>query len=374
MRIFYPYNEILPKKKAHDVYLFNECASLANAGADVTLLCGRQSWNDVALAAHYQTSVHSRFCIRRLPIIRKNNFLNLSWNLPFFFFCQKEIEHLHPDFVFLSVLKQAAFHLSRKIKGVKYVYEVHQLQWYPTDTGSLNKVESERNILEKADLITVTTLALHDILRKPPYCLTNPIEVLPLAVKTSPIPAVTEQTPFTIAYVGQLYEGQGIPFLLEALTIASNIHLKIIGGTRSEIEQLQTLVKENKLDARVQFLGFHPPSNLPSLLQNVHAFVAPFEPIGRMPFVAHTKLFEYAEWGRPVIAPDLPITREHFAENQGIQFFKPGDVHSLADALKTCSVPSRYPALLQKIQNCSGYFSWEKRSTRYFKLLEKILG
>jgi len=50
--------------------------------------------------------------------VRKNNPLGLSWNIPFFFCCQNQIRKKRPDYVFLSVRKQAAFHLLRKIRNV----------------------------------------------------------------------------------------------------------------------------------------------------------------------------------------------------------------------------------------------------------------
>src|ERR1700722_14363789 len=129
MHILFPYNEILPKKKAHDVYIYQECSCLAELGAQVTLLCGKGSLDAVALGRFYNTI--EPFEIKRLPIVRKNNPLGLSCNLPFFFYSQREIEQVKPDFVFISVLKQATYNLNRKVPDVKYVYEVHEVAAYP---------------------------------------------------------------------------------------------------------------------------------------------------------------------------------------------------------------------------------------------------
>src|ERR1700722_15168999 len=114
MRIIYPYNEILPQKKAHDVYIVHECSALANLGWGVTLLVGKGSETN-NLFAHYQIPPSDRLHIEPLFIMRKNNPFRISWNLPFFFGCQRRIEKIKPDYVFLSVRGQAAFHLTRKL-------------------------------------------------------------------------------------------------------------------------------------------------------------------------------------------------------------------------------------------------------------------
>lgn len=362
MRIAYLYNEILPKKKAHDVFIFQECAAFADLGWEITLLCGKGSLEDTALFKHYETT--TSFHIQRLPIVRKNNFLNLSWNLPFFWNCQRFLQKEKPDAVFLSVRKQGEYHLKRKIPGVRYLYEVHELAWYPGDPVTA-QVEKERMMLSRADLITVTTHALKEILLSAPYNLTVPVEVIPLAVRKFPLPLPEYKDVLTLMYVGQLYAGQGLPLLLKALAKTKGIHLKVVGGKPREIDTLQQLVQSLNLEQRVDFLGFCPPSALPSLVQQAHACVAPFEVIGRMPYVAHTKLFEYAEWQRPIIAPKLPIVEEHFSEGKGALLFDPDSLEDLVKCLNLIQKREIWEKLTQEIAIHQGAFTWQSRAHSY---------
>lgn len=83
MRIVYPYNEILPKKRAHDLFIVHECAALADLGWQVTLLIGKGSEKS-SLFNHYQIPLSNQLQIESLPLIRKNNLFGISWNLPFF--------------------------------------------------------------------------------------------------------------------------------------------------------------------------------------------------------------------------------------------------------------------------------------------------
>lgn len=250
MRIVYPYNEILPKKRAHDVYIFQECVALAKH-FDVHLLCGKGSQDETSLYQHYKCHPSSSFHLHSLSIVRKNNLLNLSWNFPFFYSAQKKIHALKPDMVFLSVLKQAEFHLRHKLPKTRYFYEVHQLQWYPGMVAN-QKMVQEKKILQKADVVITTTQELANILKSPPYCLSNPIEVVPLAVDAQFIP---KRTPFShiLTYCGQLYRGQGIDLLLEALAKTTDWKLHIIGGKPDEIAYYEKMAKDLNIDKRASF-------------------------------------------------------------------------------------------------------------------------
>ncbi|MCH9625596.1 MAG: hypothetical protein S4CHLAM123_07720 [Chlamydiales bacterium] len=365
MQILYPYNELLPRKKAHDVYIFHECAALAQLGIDVSLFYGKGA-SKQALFKHYRTSPSKNLHLHPRLLIRKNNPFNLSWNLPFFFDCQRHIASLKPNFVFLSVLKQAAYHLQRKIKGVRYIYEVHELAHYPTQPAQ--NIDFEKKCLEKADLITVTTHALKQILQNPPYSLTVPIEVIPLAVHAQPL-VLSPKSPCTLMYVGQLYEEQGIKQLLQALAQTENVHLKIVGGTSQEIAHFSNMAQTLSIAKKVDFLGFIPPHQLPQVVNSAHAFVAPFENKGRMPYVAHTKLLEYAEWGRPIIAPDLPLVREHL---QDALLFEPDNPNALAACIQALTQESIREHHQQKIAQLSGSFTWHKRAQRMHQLLTSL--
>jgi len=369
MRIIYPYNEVLPKKKAHDVYIFDECAAMAQVGYDVTLLCGRGSAKKEELFKHYHVP-NDAFHIKQLPIIRKNNPLNLSWNYPFFFFSQQEIRRTKPDWVFLSVRKQGSYHLHRKIAKVRYLYEIHELAYYPHMDNYPYDFHMERMMLKQADLITVTTDALKQILLKPPYSLTVPIEVVPLAVKRELLPPPPENaSPLILMYVGQLYAGQGVPSLIAAIAQVDEVKLKIVGGKGNEILHLEKLATELGVRDSIEFLGFVPPSELTEIAKDSHAFIAPFDRSGRMPYVAHTKLFEYAQWGRPIIASEMPSVWEHFSDGNGVLLYEPENTAALAGCIRLLKEKKFRDRLQSEINLCSGKYSWEVRAKHYQNLL-----
>lgn len=331
--ITFPYNEILPRCKAHDVFVFQECAAFQEAGFDVALLCGKGSLRDEDLFTHYATSF---FPIRRLPIVRKNNPFNISWNRPFFAACQRNLKNV----VILSVLKQAYYHLQRRLPNKQYIYEVHQLSSYD---GKLSPLELE--VFSKVDRLIVTTEKLKSCIP-----LKRKIDVIPLAVNRKALLPIEKSSPFVLTYVGQLYKGQGVERLLRA---AKGVELRIIGGTKEEIQTLRPL------NPKARFYGFCSPAKIEKIVEDSHAFVAPFELTGRMPYVAHTKLCEYAAWKRPFIAPDSPIVKEHLPFG-GIYF------RELAKGIE--ELQERYEELQEEARQLPS-FTWEERIAAFQRVI-----
>ncbi|MEZ5315183.1 MAG: glycosyltransferase [Chlamydiales bacterium] len=367
MRIVYPYNEILPKNRAHDLYIFDECAALANIGFDVSLLCGKGGMKNQDLFKHYSVSKDT-FNIKRIPIIRKNHLFKFSWNALFFFLSQRVIKQIKPHWVFLSVYKQGIYHLKHKIPNTRYVYEVHELTFYPYMKTLPNLFFREKEMLNRADLITVTTQALKEILLAPPYDQLLPIEVVPLAVKKTPLAfPIKHSDKLMITYIGQLYPEQGVENLIRAIEPIEGIHLKIIGGEANEILDMKKIVTHLNISHKVDFLGFISPDLLSEIATEADVFVAPFHPLGRMPYVAHMKLYEYAKWGRPIVAPNLPIVREHF--NRGLLFFEPGKIDSLSDCIEKLKEKTLRDKLQKEISLYRDQFNWQSRAMHYQDLL-----
>ena len=373
MRAAYLYNEILPTRKAHDGYIWRNCASLAEAGIDVTLACGRGSEPAAALAAHYGTRLPARLGQERLAIVRRNLGLPLTINRVFDWSAQRWLERARPDMALLSVRKQGRYHLARKVTGVRYVYEAHELAWYPTlgdPAAHAHAIAAEREMLSRCDLVTVTTDALREILLAAPYALANRIEIVPLAITPPPTPPpVAHALPLHVMYIGQLYAGQGVEDLLHALGDVPEVKLTIVGGTPHEIARLRSALSP-AVAARVEFAGFVPPSKIPALAAGAHAFVAPFRAERRMPFVAHTKLVDYVALRRPVVAPDLPIVHEHFPRGAGLVGYAPNDVRGLAAALRELLAPERWAAAMTEVAALP-VCDWARRAERYASMLAR---
>jgi glycosyltransferase involved in cell wall biosynthesis len=373
MRVAYLYNEILPTRRAHDGYVWRNCASLAQAGLTMTLACGRGSGAASALAAHYDTALPAGLRVEELAILRRNWGLPFTWNRVFDAAAQRFLARERPEVAVLSVRKQGGYHLARKLPGMRYVYEVHELAWYPTmgdPRSAAAAIEEERRMLAQADLVTVTTPALREILMAPPYALANAVEIVPLAIAPVPEPAaIAHSTPLHVMYVGQLYEEQGVEDLVHAALQSDEVALTIVGGTDDEVARLQATVPE-PARGRIRFAGFVSPARIASLAATAHAFAAPFRAERRMPFIAHTKLLEYVALRRPVVAPDMPIVRAHFPGGAGLAAYASNDRESLAAALQALARRGYWESLMQGVARIP-LLDWSARAEAYARLLRR---
>ena len=370
MKIIYPYNETLPLKRAHDAYIVRNCHALASSGVEVTLVCGKGSLSYIELLKFYNLEPIKNFKIVQLPILRKKSRLGLQWNSYFFYFCQKYIKRMSPDVVICSVIKQANYHFKRKLAGIKYIYEVHQVQKYPT-TKNVNqkKFNLEKSVFERADLITVTTNALKEILIQEPYKTKAPVEKVSLACNFLPLQHSKTKEVLKLYYVGQLYASQGLDRLLDAMQDVERVSLVVVGGKDSEIEHYKLKCKKLKIESKVEFIGFVKPDQLSIVLKDADVFVTSFDNSERMPYVAHTKLYEYLAWQRPIIAPNLKVVLE--LKSKSILGYRVDDENSLAGSIKKLTNSSEYEKLLEEAKKYKTY-SWDQRSQELIKSLTKI--
>jgi glycosyltransferase involved in cell wall biosynthesis len=410
MKLAYLYNEKLPKKTAHDVYVWRNSYFLSHflkeKTLEVSLLtglsCNHQSieslqnyylpssyhkeqsqpatkktlpfWSTFADRGHSLLHEMDHFQWIELPLMRKSGPFRISWNTPFFYRCQKWIEAQRPDWVLMSVYKQADFHLKRKVPGIRYLFEVHDLAFYPEFEKKLppkeKEAEFERQIrvLNSCNAISVTTDALKKTLEKAPYSIQTPIYVIPLASEMNPVlPQKNQANEVSLGYVGQLYLDQGVDNLIKASAHVPGVKLEIMGGNTRDLERLKNLVKELHMHSRVHFHGFVSPQALHSKIHTCQGLVAPFHPTPHMRQVAHTKLVDYGRWALPVIAPELPITKE---ETRSSHFFfdsqnYPNSLESLIQTLKlACDPIERMKAqeeIDRDVEKNPDRFSWKER-------------
>lgn len=366
MSIFFPYNEILPKRRAHAIYLFYSAFFFAKQGYPSVLIYGGKKKNIKQIRDFYQLPDEKMLSLQPIFHIRKNNLFNLSWNAPFFFLCQNKIEKEKPNVVITSVRKQANYHIKRKVANVRYIYEVHELCTYPGQQVTEETLQ-EKKMLQNHDLIITTTHQLKKLLREKPYSLSNPIEVVPLASHAKALPLPSFSSELKLFYIGSFNPEQRVEMLLEALKYTKKTHLTLIGGTEAQISYLQNQSYKLGIEKKLEFLGFQQPAKLQSLVEQADAFVAPFDNQGKMAYVAHTKLADYTAWGRPLIAPDLPIVKEHVDPHTF--FYQNEKIESLVDALQKLESPQQREAWHAKKARFD--LSWDTRTHNYLQILQQ---
>ncbi len=165
--------------------------------------------------------------------------------------------------------------------------------------------------------------------------LRNPVE---LSRYTPEVLGRPDASPMKVLYLGSQLGYQGLPTLLRAMQLTVrqvDVRLTIVGPKHNEWQaHLNDLVNELKLAGKVEFQS-------PVGHDDLHKIVATCD-LGALPLDDNernrsqggpmAKLGEYLAGGRPVIASDLPITRELLPDAAGV-FFPCGDFKKMAEQL-----------------------------------------
>jgi len=160
----------------------------------------------------------------------------------------------------------------------------------------------------------------------------------------------------TIGFVGSLSRWHRVDLLLEAMTGLDQRFRAIIVGYGAEHGRLHALAQQLGVEDRVSWLGAMPHELAVREIARFDIAVLP----GTLPTGAPMKLFEYAAFARPTIAPDFPNLRALFGEDE-MRFVTPESPEALADAVRSlCAAPEDARRLGFKAQQRVREYTWGK--------------
>ncbi|UCE18471.1 MAG: glycosyltransferase [Gemmatimonadota bacterium] len=140
----------------------------------------------------------------------------------------------------------------------------------------------------------------------------------------------------SICYIGSFDPHKGLDTLLEALKYSqTKPHLFIIGGKNEvEIVALQKLISALYDHSRVTLTGWVNKDHLNTYLKQTAIGILPLKDTFFNRFITSPlKLFDYYSYGIPVVASDLPTTRELIQENETGLFFQCDNSKDLAQKI-----------------------------------------
>jgi glycosyltransferase involved in cell wall biosynthesis len=189
-------------------------------------------------------------------------------------------------------------------------------------------------------------------------------------------PGLAAGSPPRVLYAGQLYPWKGVDVLVEAMAEVPGARLVILGGLAGEPDLLrvQSLVRARGLADRVEMPGTVAPDRVADELKRASAVAVPFLKTGMTE--AHTsplKVFEAMAAGRPIVASDLPSSREVLRHDENALLAPPGSASTLAAALRTLLADSGLARRLaeQAFADAPAY-SWDARGRRIRELIEEV--
>jgi len=175
-----------------------------------------------------------------------------------------------------------------------------------------------------------------------------------------------------VGYVGRFHTlgvSKGLDVLVEAAALlrerGAEITLCLVGGPEESFPALRELARQCGLPEDELILVDRVP------LQIVPPYMRAFD-VCAMPFpwtehYAHymspLKMFEYMASGTPVVATDLPATREILRDGQNAVLVPPDDPEALAQGLRrVLDMPDRGQQLATQARQDVVSFTWERRA------------
>jgi glycosyltransferase involved in cell wall biosynthesis len=195
-------------------------------------------------------------------------------------------------------------------------------------------------VVRRADAVTVVSKAMRDSLEEADVDV-HAVSVQPMGIdlrnRFRADPALP-RSKNEILFVGRLVEKKGLKYLIDAMPRILAGHpdaFLTVAGFGPEEGSLRAQATALGLDQHIRFLGAVPQISLPDLYRRAALFVAPFvrarsgdqEGFGLV-------LVEALGCGCPVVASELPATREVLSDFGGVTRVPPGDRDALAQAVE----------------------------------------
>lgn len=232
----------------------------------------------------------------------------------------------------------------RLIRRKRVVFDVHERipeqarRHLPGMLGTIGAWVALRllRLAERVHEITLAEAGYREMLRRE-----HP--VFPNHLLPDRLPDVEPEGDGSVVYLGDVTEQRGITDLVEACARA-RVRLVLIGRVSSALRQaLASRAQDYGLEVELTGHLDHPAA-----LARVASASVGVSPLRDHPNYRHslpTKVLEYAALGLPIVASDLPGTRQALAGIDAVWFHPPGDADALADALAAATDPDVRPAV-----------------------------
>jgi glycosyltransferase involved in cell wall biosynthesis len=393
VHVLMPADVRFPLPRANGVQIVKTAAALARAGARTTLLVRQSDPRPTEeILELFGIAPDPRLEVRRLPVNHRPG----SFTLPRLTFLARTTAAAvagRRAAVFTRDLQLAdlLLGLSSFAHG-PIVYEAHAVESLlyaergeiygtgerPNPRKARRLQKRERRVWRGASAFIATTAGIKDSFqqafgaRERVHVVPNGADVPAERVFVAPDPAVRR-----VVYAGQLYPWKGVDVLIEAMAHVPGARLVVLGGIHeeSDIGRIQHLVRSRGLGDRTEMPGTVAQARVADELAHASVICVPFLK-GAMT-ERHTspiKLFEALSAGRPIVATDLPSTREILTHEENALLVPPGDAGALAAAITRLLEDNALATRLARAAfDSAPRYSWDARARAILSAIEDVL-
>jgi glycosyltransferase involved in cell wall biosynthesis len=393
VNVLMPADIRFPLVRANGVQIVKTAAALARAGAHTTLLVRQSDPRPTEeILALFGIAPDPNLEVRRLPVSHRTG----AFTLPRLTFLARTtaaaVAGRRGAVVLTRDLQLADLLLGLSaVAPGPVVYEAHAVESLlypergllygtserPNPRKARRLAKRERRVWKGAAGFVTTTAGIRDSFTRA-YGERSRVIVAPNGCdvpEARAFPGLPENER-RVVYAGQLYPWKGVDVLVEAMTRVPEARLVILGGLEeeSDLARIRALVAARGLAERSELPGTVPQQRVAAELRRASVVAVPF--LKSAMTERHTspiKLFEALAAGRPIVATDLPSSREVLQDDGTALLVPSGDAEALAGAIRRLLEDRDLALRLARAAwDEAPRYSWDARARALLTLLEDV--
>jgi len=388
--VLIPADVRFPLERANGVQVVKTAAALAGLGVPTTLLVRRSDPRSTAEILSLYGVSGAGLVVRRFFAFHRTG----AFRVPRMAFLLRaaaaSLSALGRGAVVFTRDLQLADLLLRARGRARVVYESHAVesvlyeergQVYGTGEAprakkALRLRRREERVCRRAAAVITTTTGIASSLREA----FGPRERVAVIPNGCDLPERTPSSPATrppvVLYAGQLYPWKGVDVLVDAVARVPEARLVILGGIPGEADfgRVQARAEALGIGDRVEMRGLVPQPEVAGELARARVVAVPVRRTEMT--LRHTsplKAFEAMAAGRPILASDLPSSREFLRHGENAWLVAPDDPAALAAGLARLLEDDALSARIARAAfEDAVAFSWDARARRLMAVFAGI--
>ncbi len=335
-------------------------------GYDI-LLIGRSIKNGLPLNSPYSTCRFSLFFTKGFLFYAEFN-LRLFFKLLFLkksLLFSNDLDTLLPNY------------LVSKIRSNKLIYDSHEYFTEVPELVNRPRVKSvwlfiEKLIFPKLKNIITVNEALAKIYKNKygvPVAVIKNVPYLKSKIDPEEF-KIGQANDRIILYQGALNMGRGLELMIDSMAFLKNC-LFVIIGDGDLLKDLQKKVEAQGLRDKIIFLGKVLPEKLPGFTMNADLGISLEEDFGlSYRYALPNKIFDYVQAGIPVLASDLPLYNELFAEFQIGEILKTRTPESVARTID--HIIANRLTYQPELKKAASVYHWDNEKLKLIEFIKTL--